>query len=100
MSLCLYVFWSSAAALVIQQRWRRYRLKCGSARNRSARSNRDHGATSRAATLDQAATVIQVQLSQQVGTQGHHVLWMVPSDFVPESQCCDADTTHTQIEHQ
>ncbi|TWW76056.1 hypothetical protein D4764_13G0007180 [Takifugu flavidus] len=57
--LRLYVFWSSAAALVIQQRWRSCRLKCGSARIRSPRSDGEHGTKSRAATLDRAATVIQ-----------------------------------------
>eukprot|EP00066_Takifugu_rubripes_P016760 XP_011606026.1 PREDICTED: leucine-rich repeat and IQ domain-containing protein 1 [Takifugu rubripes] len=46
----------SAAALVIQQRWRSCRLKCGSARIRSPRSD---GTKSRAATLGRAATVIQ-----------------------------------------
>ncbi|XP_056908246.1 leucine-rich repeat and IQ domain-containing protein 1 isoform X2 [Takifugu flavidus] len=49
----------SAAALVIQQRWRSCRLKCGSARIRSPRSDGEHGTKSRAATLDRAATVIQ-----------------------------------------
>ncbi|TNN00147.1 hypothetical protein fugu_011393 [Takifugu bimaculatus] len=33
----------SAAALVIQQRWRSCRLKCGSARIRSPRSDGEHG---------------------------------------------------------
>lgn len=37
LTLCVYVclFWSSTAAVVIQQQWRKYRQKCGNIRSPS-----------------------------------------------------------------
>lgn len=63
--VCVCVFWSSAAAVVIQQRWRACRQKWGNARNLFSRDSRDAEAKTETTSVAQnqaAATVIQVKL--------------------------------------
>lgn len=80
--VCVCVFWSSTAAVVIQQQ--EHTQKCGNARTPSTPGSRDDKAKTKATsvTLDQAATVIQVKLNSYTCSSSAAILYTLKCIFI------------------